>query len=66
MADFSRLTAAFADIATGLDALAAAIRNPATDNNDQAQVDALAGQAEAAAEAIRGLTAEEDAEDAAS
>lgn len=62
--DTTALSAAHDDIATGLDALAAAIRNPSTDNNSQAQVDAIAGRAEAAAAAIRGLVVEEDAEDA--
>lgn len=64
MADFSRLNAALDSIATNLADLAAAIRNPATDNNTQAQIDDLAGKAEAAAIALQGLKVEEDAEDA--
>lgn len=63
MADFTRLNAALDSIATEIAALAEAIRNPATDNNDQTQVDDLAGRAEAAAAALQGLKVEEDAED---
>lgn len=63
MLDFTALTTAMDNIATEIEALAAAIRNPATDNNSQEQIDALAGRAEAAAAALRGLTAEEQAED---
>lgn len=61
--DFSRITAAVTALGAGLVSLAAAIRNPAVDNNDQAVIDEIAGSLEAMAAGLPGLIAEEDAED---
>jgi hypothetical protein len=66
MADFTRLNAALQSLADSVEGIAAAIRNPQTDNNDQNQIDHAAGTLEAAAETLRGLVVEENTEDGAS
>lgn len=62
--NFDRLTAAVALVGTAVVDVAAAIRNPAVDKGDQATIDALASQLEAAAAALQVATADENAEDA--
>ncbi len=62
--DFTRLQGAVTLVATAVTAVAAAIRNPAIDNNDQSVIDTLAGQLEAAAAVLGVATEEENAEDA--
>jgi hypothetical protein len=61
---FERLSAAADRIADEIQSVADAIRNPAVDNNDQAQIDELAGRLEGAADSLAGLAEEERAEDA--
>lgn len=61
--DFSRLNAAVTLVSVNVAAVAEAIRNPQIDNNDQAVIDALAGQLEAAASILSSATVEENAED---
>ena len=62
--NFDRLTAAVTLVGGAVVDVAAAIRNPAVDKNDQATIDALATQLEAAAAALQVATADENAEDA--
>lgn len=61
--NFERLNAAVTLVGLNVAAVAEAIRNPAIDNNDQAVIDALAGQLEAAASILAAAKVEEDAED---
>jgi hypothetical protein len=62
--NFSRLNDAVTSVANEVAAVAAAIRNPASDNNDQAVIDDLSTRLESAAEALRSATQEENDEDA--
>lgn len=61
--DFSGLKAALDAVVEGINAVAAAIANPAVDNNDQAVIDSLTTQLQAAASALSAATAAEVAED---
>jgi len=62
--NFDRLSAAVDSVADRVEEVAAAIRNPASDNNNQATIDDLAGRLEGAADSLRAATADENAEDA--
>lgn len=62
LSDFARVNAAVEAIAAGIADVAAAIRNPAA-NNDQAALDELAGTLEAFSATLGVLKVEEDAED---
>jgi hypothetical protein len=61
--DFSGLKAALDAVVAGINSVAAAIANPAVDNNDQAVIDSLTSQLQAAAAALSAATAAEVAED---
>lgn len=61
--DFTGLKAALASVEDGIRSVAAAIANPAVDNNDQAVIDGLTAQLSAAADALAAATAAEVAED---
>lgn len=63
MSNFARLTAALAALSASISEVAVAIRNPQTDNNDQTQIDQIAGTLEAAAEQLHSLSQEEDSLD---
>jgi erythromycin esterase-like protein len=63
VADFSRITAALGVLAASLSEVAAAIRDPQVDNNDEAQVEAIASQIESAAQQLHDLAGEESALD---
>lgn len=62
--DFARLNDGMTALTDAVSAVAAAIRNPGVNNNDQAVIDDLAGRLEAAVSALGEATAAEDAEDA--
>ena len=62
--NFDRLAQAVQSVADRVDEVAAAIRNPSVDNNDQAVIDDLAGRLEAASDALDTAVAEENTEDA--
>ena len=61
--DFTQLAAAIDAVARATEEVAAAIRNPAVDNNDQGTIDALAGRLEAVSAVLAGALVEEQAED---
>jgi hypothetical protein len=61
--DFTGLKAALDEVVAGINSVAAAIANPAVDNNDQAVIDGLTTQLQAAAAALSAATAAEVAED---
>ena len=61
--NFAALTAAVDAVAAEISAVAAAIANPAVDNNDQPTIDALTARLTAAADALKAATAAENAED---
>jgi hypothetical protein len=61
--DFSGLDAALAGVEEAIREVAAAIANPAVDNNDQAVIDAITARLGAAADALGAAKAAEDAED---
>lgn len=61
--DFSALDAALAGVEEAIREVAAAIANPAQDNNDQAVIDAITARLGAAADALAAAKTAEDAED---
>lgn len=61
--DFTGLKTALDEVVAGINSVAAAIANPAVDNNDQAVIDGLTTQLQAAAAALSAATAAEVAED---
>lgn len=61
--DFTGLKAALEAVQAGILSVAAAIANPAVDNNDQAVIDGFTAQLKAAADALAAATAAEVAED---
>jgi hypothetical protein len=61
--DFSALDAALAGVEQAIRDVAAAIANPAVDNNDQATIDAITARLGAAADALAAAKAAEDVED---
>lgn len=63
MLDFSRLNAALETLGAAVDNVATAIRNPAVDNNSQANIDAIAGKLDTISEGLTSLADEENAED---
>lgn len=61
--DFSGLKTALEAVQAGILSVAAAIANPAVDNNDQTVIDGFTAQLKAAADALAAATAAEVAED---
>jgi hypothetical protein len=61
--DFSGLNAALDAVAAGLAEVAAAIANPAADNNDQATIDAITARLGGFADQLSAAKVAEDAED---
>lgn len=61
--DFSGLKAALEAVEAGIRGVAAAIANPAIDNNDQLVIDGFTAQLKTAADALASATAAEQAED---
>lgn len=61
--DFSGLSSALDAVVAGIQEVAAAIANPAVDNNDQTVIDGLTAKLTAAADALKAATAAEVAED---
>lgn len=61
--DFSGLNSALDAVVAGIQEVAAAIANPAVDNNDQTVIDGLTAKLTAAADALKAATAAEVAED---
>jgi hypothetical protein len=61
--DFTGLSAALDAVVAGIQEVAAAIANPAVDNNDQAVIDGFTAKLTAAADALKAATAAENAED---
>lgn len=62
--NFEGLSAAIDAVVVGIQEVAAAIANPAVDNNDQTVIDGLTAKLTAAAAALTDATAAENAEDA--
>jgi hypothetical protein len=63
--NFSGLSAALDAVVAGIQEVAAAIANPAVDNNDQAVIDGFTAKLTAAADALKSATAAEVVEDGA-
>lgn len=61
--DFTALAAAIDLVANAVTEVAAAIRNPAVDNNDQGTIDTLAGRLEAIGAALSEALVAEQEED---
>lgn len=63
--DFTRLNAALVSLASSIESVASAIRNPQVDTASQAAADSIADSLEASAANLRGLADEETAMDTA-
>jgi cell division GTPase FtsZ len=61
--NFAALSAAIDAVVAGIQEVAAAIANPAVDNNDQTVIDGFTAKLTAAADALKAATAAENAED---